>query len=244
MVRLQPRSLSSGEKGPQFSHPISLSPEDWQLILRSIHVQKQDQMFLFFSTKGPVEPAFTDDEIDYLSAKFSRVFATAQPDERVVFALSRYETPGVTEVTSGGWFVSGQSLHVVLANYRFAITMPTVRELLWQDPMWTQSGPSYDLVPGDHQEVVLEEGSPRRLLTSPLPSLSVQYKELLVAESMPSPAVKNSPSPGQLSPQRSQTPPPNLSLEERLQRLKRLRDQGLITDEEYGAKRRELLDRL
>src|SRR5512136_730175 len=51
MVRLQPRSLSSGEKGPQFTHPISLSPEDWQLILRSIYVQKRDQMFLFFSTK-------------------------------------------------------------------------------------------------------------------------------------------------------------------------------------------------
>ncbi len=65
-----------------------------------------------------------------------------------------------------------------------------------------------------------------------------------MAESMPSPAVKNSPSSGQLSPELSQTPPPNLSIEERLQRLKRLRDQGLITDEEYGAKRRELLDRL
>ena len=167
MVRLQPRSSSSGEKQPQLTRPIALSPEDWQLILRSIHVQRQDQMFLFFSTKGPVEPAFTDDEIDYLIAKVSRVFTTAQPDERVVFALSRYATPDVTEITSGGWFVSRQSLHVVFANYRFAITMPTVRELLWQDPMWTQSGPSYDLVPVDHQEVVREEGSPHLTPHSP-----------------------------------------------------------------------------
>jgi membrane peptidoglycan carboxypeptidase len=39
-------------------------------------------------------------------------------------------------------------------------------------------------------------------------------------------------------------PAPNeLSLEERLLVLKKLRDQGLITDEEYRQKKKQLLDR-
>ena len=42
--------------------------------------------------------------------------------------------------------------------------------------------------------------------------------------------------------ERSENPAPNVT--ERLQELKRLHDQGLITDEEYEAKRRQTLDRL
>jgi hypothetical protein len=229
-----------------FTHPFLLSSEDWKLILKSIRVQSQNKMFLLFTTKGTVEPAFTDDEIDYLSATLSRVFAKARPEERVVFALSRTRTSDITditEVTSGGWFVNGQSLHFVLANYRYAVTMPAVRELLWQDPMWSQAGPFYDFAPGEYQTVLEEEGSPRRLLTSSLPSLSIEYKQLLLAESVSSPTAQKSPPPGQLSPPPSQTSPSSLSLEERLQILKRLRDQGLITDEEYRTKRQQILDR-
>ncbi len=40
--------------------------------------------------------------------------------------------------------------------------------------------------------------------------------------------------------ERSENPAPNVT--ERLQELKRLHDQGLITDEEYEAKRRQTLD--
>ncbi len=243
MVRLQSGSPGSDKESPRFAHPIALSPEDWRLILKSIHVQKQEPLLLFFSTKGPEEHAFTDDEIDYLSVTLSRVFANARPEERVVFALSRRQSADLSEVTSGSWFVSGQSLHLVLANYRFAITMPSVRELLWQDPMWTQAGPSYDLVPGTYQTVVREEGSPRRLLTATLPSLSIEFKQLLLAESLSSPAAEKSPSPKQLSDQPNKPSSTSLSLEERLQILRRLRDQGLITEEEYRSKKQQLLDR-
>lgn len=243
MVRLQPGSPSAGKESPQFTHPMTLSPEDWRLILKSIHVQKQEPLLLFFTTKGPEEPAFTEDEIDYLSVTLSRVFANARPDERVVFALVRRQSADLSEVTSGSWFVSGQSLHLVLANYRFAITMPTVRELLWQDPMWTQAGASYDLVPGTYQTVVREEVFSRRLLTSTLPSLSIEYTQLLLAESLSSPAVQKSPSPELLPAQPNKASSSNLSLEERLQILKRLRDQGLITEEEYRTKKQQLLNR-
>lgn len=240
IVRLQPAPHQEGQTA--FTHPFLLSPEDWKVILKSIYVQRQVQGFLLFTSKGPVEPAFTDDEVEYLSATLSRVFGQASSNERVVFALSRPQSAGFTEVTSGGWFVKGPSLHLVLANYRYAVTMPAVRELFWQDPMWTEAGPFYDLVPGEHRTVVEEEGFHRRLVSSSLPSLSIEYKQMLLAESVSSSNPQKSQTPGTVSPSPSQTSRPGLSLEEGLQMLKRLRDQGLITDEEYRTKRQQLLD--
>ena len=75
-LRLQPAPHPDGEPG--FTHPFLLSPEDWTVILKRVHVQRQPQGFLFFTTKDPVEPAFTDDEIESLSATLSRVFKRAQ----------------------------------------------------------------------------------------------------------------------------------------------------------------------
>jgi len=243
IVRLQPFNGDSHQDGLRgFTHPFLLSPEDWKHILKSIRVQSRNEVFLFFTTKGPVEPAFTEDEIDYLSATLSRVFAQARPDERVVFALSRHRSSDLTEITTGGWFVNGSSLHLVLANYRYAVTMPTVRALLWQDPLWTKAGPFYDLAPGEHQTVVEEEGSPRRLFSPSLPSLSIAYKQLLLGELAPQLTGRKYAAPGQLSPPPDQTSPASLSIEERLQMLKRLKDQGLITEEEYRNKKKQLLD--
>ncbi|HLZ33538.1 MAG TPA: SHOCT domain-containing protein [Nitrospira sp.] len=240
IIRLQPTPHQDGQ--PTFTHPFLLSPEDWKVILKSIHVQRQNQEFLLFTTKGPVEPAFTGDEVEYLSTTLSRVFGQARPEERVVFALSRHQSDDLTELTTGGWFVTGPSLHFVLANYRYAVTMPTVRDLLWQDPMWTQAGPFYDVVPGEHQTVVEEQGSARRFFPTTLPSLSIAYKPLLLGEPPSSSAAQGTQPGSDLSSSPNRTPSPKLSLEERLQTLKRLKDQALITDEEYRTKKKQVLD--
>jgi hypothetical protein len=240
IIRLQPAPHQDGQ--PAFTHPFLLNPEDWKVILKSIHVQSQMQGFLFFTTKGPVEPAFTDDEIEYLSATLSRVFGQAGPNERVVFAMSRHQSADITEVTSGGWFVNGPSLHLVLANYREAVTLPTVLELVWQDPLWSNAGPSYDLVAGDQQTVAQEGSSLSRLFLLSLPVLSIAYTPLLLGEPPASLAVRNTTTGSVLSPRPDNASLPRASIEERLQILKRLRDQGLITDEEYRTKRQQLLD--
>jgi hypothetical protein len=240
IIRLQP-APHLGEQ-PAYTHPFLLSPEDWKVILKGIHVQRQGQAFLLFTSNDPVVPAFEDDEIEYLSVTLSRVFGQARPDERVVFALSRHPSADLTEVTSGGWFVNGPTLHFVLANYRYAITMPTGREVFWQDPMWSEAGPFYNLVPGEHQTVAAEGGSVSELLSVTLPVLSIAYKPLLLGEPPASRAVPNAVAGSEVSPRPGNAPPPRASFEERLQMLKRLRDQGLITEEEYRTKRKQLLD--
>lgn len=240
IVRLQAASHPSEHLA--FTHPFLLSPEDWKVILRSIRVQRRNEAFLFFTTKGAVEQAFSDDETEYLGATLSRVFAQARPDEKVVFALSRRPSDVMTEVTTGGWFVNGEFLHFVLANYRFAVTMPGVRERLWQDPLRTEAGPFYEFAPGEHQTVAEEQRSSRRLFFTTLPSLTIAYKPLLLGEPAFLPAARSAPAGSDSSSSPNRTSPAKLSLEERLQTLKRLKDQGLITDEEYRIKRTQVLD--
>lgn len=233
MVRLQSRATSSDTNNPPFAHPVTFSPDDLRVILKSIHVQKENPMFLLFSSKGPVEQVFRDDEIEYLSTILNRVFAEAQPEEQVIFALSRPLTPDITEITAGAWFVREQSLHLVLAYYRFAATMATVHERIWQDPLHPDSAPSYDFVPGKFQTAMGETMANSQLLAPTLPSLSISYKELLL-KGLPSEPVEDTPRAAQSE----------LSIEERLRQLKRLKEQGLVTEEEYSAKKKQLLEGL
>lgn len=221
-----------------FTHPFVLSPEDWSSILRDLKVQRQAEGFLFRDPPGPVVPAFTPDDINYLSVALSQAFAQAQPHEMVVFALSRPNSYNMTEVTTGGCFVDGPSLHVVLANYQKVVTMPSTRQLLWERPLRPDAGPHYDLVAGIHQTRVRDSGAWSGLFSSAPSELSISYRAALLEE--PSKAAI----PQQERSSSLHEAPSSPSLEDRLRMLKRLYDQGLISDDDYRAKKEELLDRL
>ncbi len=243
-VRLQTASLHGRDgNATGFAHPFRLSPEDWKPILASLHVQAETKPLPLFLDKRAEVPAFTPDEIDYLSATLSKAFARAKPEEWVVFGLSRPGPGKVTEMTTGGWFLEGDRLHFILANYRCAVTMPGIRDLLMNDPLTPNTGASFTLTPGAHQTLVQTSGADRSpLLPSPL-ELSIAYKPLLLGEPAPSRKAPPSPAPAQAEAQPDRAPP-RLSIEERLQTLKRLHEQGLITDEEFRAKKKALLDQL
>ena len=187
--------------------------------------------------------AFTEEEITYLSETLSKAFAQAQPNEWVVFGLSRAGSQGLTKLTTGGWYVDGPSLHVVLANYRKAVTMSGTRQLLWERPLRPEAGSSYDLVAGNYQTILRESGSALNFLTSSPSELAIAYQSLLLGEPVAASVSQETSSVDQ-SPARSpKIVPPPLSIEERLQVLKGLQTQGLITEEEYRAKKQQLLDR-
>jgi hypothetical protein len=238
-VRLQ--GLSPGlqrDRIANFSHPVTLRPEEWRIILSNLRVQRQGEpVVLFTLPKGPISDAWLPDEVDYLSRTLSLAFAQAQPTEWVVFGLSRPGALDVSEIATGGWFVEGAHLHLLLANYRYAVTAPNIRELAWENPLSSQVN-LYELAPGNHQTVIQnkEDG----LLRATGSEISIAYQPLLRAEPLSTSASPEGSS-SLLFPQ-SQSEP--LSLEERLKVLKRLRDQGLITEEEYRSKRSRLLERL
>jgi len=234
-VRLQ---VSTGDRHAEsaqlFSHPFRWSAEQWKPILRSIHVQKRGQGILVFpGPNGPTLPAFTSAEVDYLSETLTRAFAQAQPSEVVVFGLTSPKTQEITEITTGAWFVKDTQLHLILGNYREAFTMSSVRELLWQDPLHMIAGALYEFVPGPYQSLPQEGNRIGTFLIPEAPQLALAYQQL----SLGAPPVDAGHEKG--------SPPsayPDSSLEGKLQRLKQIRDDGLITDDEFAAKKKALLD--
>jgi hypothetical protein len=237
-VRLQSSTKDRPEESnPPFSHPFQWSAEQWKPILYSIQIQIDSQGLPFFPTqKGPTQPAFTKAEVDYLSETLARAFTEVQPSEMVVFGLTRPKTPELTEITTGAWFVKGAQLHLLIGNYREAVTMSSTRQLLWESPLRPNAGRHHDFVAGRHQTVVRDTGVWSGLFSTAPSELTLAYQALLVEEPV------GASSPQELSTPNSGVAHPSMSLENRLLVLKQLHGQGLITEEEYRAKKQQLLD--
>jgi hypothetical protein len=234
-VRLQVATRDRHAESTQpFSHPFRWSAEQWKPILRSIHVQKRGQGAFFFpGPNGPTLPAFAPAEVDYLSETLTRAFDQAQPSEVVVFGLTSPKTQEITEITTGAWFVKDTQLHLILGNYREAFTMSNIRELLWQDPLHMIAGALYEFVPGPYQSLTQEDNGLGTFLIPEAPQLTLTYQQL----SLGAPPVDGGQEKGSLP-----SAYPDSSLEGKLQRLKQIHEDGLITDDEYAAKKKALLD--
>ncbi len=242
-VRLEARSGDPRLEGmSRFSHPLRLSPAEWARLLSSIRIQSRKDSLIFTPAKDPPTEAFTLEEIGYLSRTLSDTFAKATPDEWVAFGMSRVLPSGVNEVTTGGLFAAGSRLYLVLANYRHSVTKSAVHERLWTAPLHTLAAPFYDVVEGEYQTVVRDVGLFQRLLRSAGPEIVIEFQALLAARPIVSPPSPAPALPPVTAPTESSTLPV-ATIEERLQALKRLRDQGLITEEEYRQKKKEVLDR-
>ncbi|MFZ1747805.1 MAG: SHOCT domain-containing protein [Nitrospirales bacterium] len=237
-VRLEKmKAKISPDAQPPFTHPFTLDPKEWTEILAAIYVQKIKPGFLIGEGKGSEEQAFTTEEIHYLSSTLPKAFEQALSDEMVVYALSHSPVPAISEISTGGLFFKNEQLYVMLANHHFAVSMPSIRELAWEHPLYSQ-GISYVLVQGLNQRIVKPEFS----FSGPNPlTVVVAYKDLLLAP--PNPTKDDlRPTPGTSSTGREQST--ELSIEDRFETLNRLRTQGLITEEEFQQKKKELLDRL
>jgi hypothetical protein len=216
-----------------------LTAAEWERVLASIQVQSRKDTVLFTTAKNPPEPAFSAEQAAYLNQGLRKAFSRAHPDEFVVFGFSETRSPQLTELTTGGWFVEGQRLHLILANYRHTVSMKNIRDQIWQDPLHSNTSPSFDIVPGPNQTLLGEKGL-AGLLSAEAPELLINYTALLEAKPLP-PTTLAPAAPPMAVP----TPamPVEPSLEERLRVLKKLRDQGLITEDEYRNKKKQLLDR-
>lgn len=235
--------MGSAEDRRPFDHPLDLSEETWRHILSTIRLQKVRHPFLFSRVTDAPEDAFAAEDIDFLSWALDRAFAAAGPEEWVVFGVSQAGSPGVTELTTGGWFVTGSTLYLQLANHRVAVTLPNVRELLWSDPLRPNGEPDFEFVASESQTVEKPGVPASWSLTGSIPDMKIDYRAFLpeaeggLSRSGEKPAL--GPHSGT---QEKTTPRP--SLEERLEMLKRLKDKGLISEEEYRAKKKDLLESL
>lgn len=105
--------------GTGHSHPASLSHEQMMAVLRGLGVRSRDTMtgFNVFSSKDS-SPAFTTPEASTLAPYLRQALAKASPKDMATFyAVTRDLNKGEV-VTSGGMFLRGRYLYVILANAR------------------------------------------------------------------------------------------------------------------------------
>ncbi|MCW5800425.1 MAG: SHOCT domain-containing protein [Nitrospira sp.] len=219
------------EKRP-LHHPLVLQWQEWDSLLRRVKVRSVRRPLLGAAYQGDTEPAFTEEEIRYLGESLPRAFQQVNEQEQVAFALARPSQAGLDQVTSGVWFAGEDRIHLRLANCRIAVTMPSIRKQIWKDPLFAQAGAFYEFVPGDGQSLTPSSRDGGNPFRSDPEELVIEYK--LAAGARPDP----------VSSEPAAQPVPPRSLEEQLSLLKRLREQGLITEEDYRTKKQQLLDQL
>ena len=117
-VRLEVDRTVPQEMG--HSHPADLSTEQMAAVLRGITVEEpMPRLPLYDDFSQPRRhAAFTEKEIAFFAPLLALAITKAAPEELVTFYTSRSLSGMSREVTSGGLFVKGDELHIILANYR------------------------------------------------------------------------------------------------------------------------------
>jgi hypothetical protein len=117
-VRLETDPSLEQETG--HSHPAYIPTERMAAVLRGIVVQEPlTRLPLYDDLSIPHRhPAFSESAIEFLAPLLRLALSKATPDELVTFYQSQPLSGMKREVTSGGIFLDGEDLHIVLSNYR------------------------------------------------------------------------------------------------------------------------------
>lgn len=106
--------------GTSHSHPADFRAEQIAQVLSGLLIEEPlAKLPLLDDTSRPRRhPAFTEAETRMLAPLLAMALQRATPEEIVSFYESHPPSGMRREVTSGGLFVEGNELHVVLSNYR------------------------------------------------------------------------------------------------------------------------------
>lgn len=219
-------------------HPASLPAIDAGTVLQSLQVRRAAGVIerLLDPKRTEIEPVFTPDEADLLAGPIAQALAAATPADRVNFRFEHRRGLFRGGLTTGTLFVTGDRLQVVLGMYRQNVP-PDINESRERldDPLDTRDSAPFKLVAGPFQEAAADAPQPLRDR-----AVAIDYPGLLTAQSEDGRAPADSRSLRSPAPPAAPTEDSG-DLEQRLRTLKRLRDQDLITDEEYQRKKTELL---
>jgi hypothetical protein len=117
-VRLEADRALDHDKG--YSHPSDISSERLASLLRGVIVQEPLTRLPFYDDLSVPRrhQAFDEASVILLAPLLSQALRKATPEEVVTFYQTRPLSGTNREVTSGGLFVRGNELHLVLANHR------------------------------------------------------------------------------------------------------------------------------
>lgn len=206
-------------------HPLQIEAEDVAPLLKQIKIRK-------IST-GEIEPLFLPEEIDELSPWLIQALKSVQPSEDIVFHYPQKRGWGIIGeymMTTGRLFIKDGSLNIIFGNIQ-----------QHYEGQWLQSHTLRMFQPGSRNQSILDgwEIVNNKQAVRADASRKDWVKISLTPELTSGSKVKTSDNTGAAS---SALAPK--SAEERLQKLQQLKDKGLINDEEYKAKRQQILDSL
>jgi hypothetical protein len=110
------------KKGTEHSHPVSLRPEQLAAVLAGVRIEEPLALvrgdILQRDSIPPIHSVFSANDIVFFAPLLTLALSKATPEEVVTFYQSRPISAITREVTSGGLFIQGEELRLILANYR------------------------------------------------------------------------------------------------------------------------------
>jgi len=223
----------------RLAQPVVLPEANWARMLGDIYVRPRKRWItLAENNRNPVF-AFNEGDQLFLAHHLAEAFSRVKSSEWVVFYLAHTQASDMTEITSGAFFVENGYLHLLIANYRYVVTVPLIQQQIRDRPLRPKGETFFEFVPRHKQSVATEH-------TWELPKpLMAEFRELLVEmDALLSPVASTRPEGEPSKVTTTNGGESVLPLEERLRTLDRLFSQGLITEEEYKLKREKLLEQL
>lgn len=219
-----------------FDHPAAFPDEELVRVLESVQVVEPPGMLaaLILKAKPEAETAFTPAEAAALAKPLGEALRTARPDERIRFFFHHQRSIYKGTTTSGIVFIKDQRLNLILGRYQLGNQPGKPDIIVGGNPLPPPNEQDFYLAAGPYQTLVPEDKLPgEKHKIGENRWVRIDYASLI----HPPPAPQAAPAPA-ASPSPESTPP---SLEEKLRTLNKLKEEGLITEEEYAEKKKDLL---
>jgi len=142
------------------AHPKAFTVDQMTRLLKGMTV-KDHRIWLqkLFQGEAPLVPAFKDEEVALLAPQLADAFAASTYNERVTFYLSQPQTSVKWVISSGGMYVHGDQLHVLLGNWQIVYGIPTYGMIYDRRyPMRPTAAKGFDLY-FEPSEAVVRQGS-------------------------------------------------------------------------------------
>ncbi len=219
-----------------FDHPTKFTVEQMDKILSRIFYSE----YMFFKYRGR-KKVFIESERSKLSGYISQALAQATPVNWIKFAVTSIKRDlllPTRRLTSGYIFIKDNKFNIVLGNLNFELSDEDTP--FSGDPRTRWSIPSISLIEEDGVVFPLVDKS-SKFLKRPHNNWLVMDAAKVLKGTIADPVVKEP-----VTPEVRETPAPveEKTLEQRLMELKSLYEKGLITQEDYEERKKELLEEL
>ena len=254
-VVLAPQDVLTGNAVPRNDQPVVIEPANLVAALAKLRVQE--------GSAPEAVPLFGNDAARRLATPLSTALSRAAADQDILFAVETLQKAAIfgskPVSVAGRAFYQNQRLHLIIGELHVSTVSPEYKNYPIGYPKPDrrlhphQTGersreahydPAAHFETGDDVSLFVQDGKlrPDWLVLNVGALASPDQRAAATATSAPT-GTSQDPIPasaGAARPSTSAAP----SIEERLRRLKHLREQDLITEEEYNRKRGEIIDQL